>query len=64
MSHYRIRLDRSASSVVVTCACGWRDLTLTRIAASRAAAAHEASCHPGQTRARKALDNATRRLSR
>ena len=64
MSHYRIKLDRSASSVVVTCTCGWRDLALEPLQAQRIAASHEASCHPGQVSARKMLAEATRRLSR
>lgn len=55
-------IDASTSSCVVVCRdCGWRALTLDRMAARRQAASHERRAHPGQTLASKALSEATRR---
>ena len=59
-----IRLDRSASSVLVVCSCGWRDLALNAAAARALACAHEASCHPETQTYRQATCHAARRIVR
>lgn len=61
MSPARIRLDRAASSTLVVCSCGWRELALSDAAAWRLATAHEAACHPDTQRARQAACHAARR---
>lgn len=45
---HRIKLDGTPHSVVVTCSCGWRDVTTTRASGHIIAAAHELRAHPGQ----------------
>lgn len=66
MARASIRLDRSATSIVVTCAdCPhWAAFQFDELAAWRSAAAHEERCHPERTRARNSLLLATRRAIR
>lgn len=49
-----IVVDRSPSSVVAVCPCGWRTVTATLDATRAAAAAHEQRAHPDRKRARSA----------
>lgn len=58
---YRIRLDRSASSVVVVCTCGWRAIRTRAPAAHSAALDHERACHPGGRQAYMMVAKATER---
>jgi hypothetical protein len=41
----RVKFDRSPSTVVVLCGCGWREVTTTRPAADQAATAHLHAAH-------------------
>lgn len=56
MRQQRIILDVSPNTIVVLCnTCpSWREVCTTYPAARRAASLHEASCHPGDNRAREA----------
>lgn len=47
----RVRLDYSASSVLVVCTCGWREVTLGRPAARLVGAAHLQRTHHDAKRA-------------
>lgn len=62
-----IRVDSTAFSTVVRCdRCAgwyWAGLGGERDRAHRVAAAHEASCHPGDTAAREAAKKYTGRHS-
>lgn len=54
----RTRVDQGdwrARVAVALCACGWRGLGVSRLAALERAADHERVCHPGDDHARKAL---------
>lgn len=55
--------DRNARVAVAVCACGWRGLGTSRLAALERAADHERVCHPGDENARDLLrkEHATRR---
>lgn len=58
-----IRLDRSASTVLAVCECGWRSLAGTDLAAWDAGRTHERQCHPGQQAAARAYDQTRRRAT-
>ncbi|ERH31096.1 hypothetical protein QU668_10585 [Schaalia sp. HMT-877] len=64
MSPARIRLDRSASSVLAVCSCGWRDISVTESGARALACAHESACHPETQVARQAACHARARRVR
>lgn len=50
-----IRIDRSGSTCLAVCCCGWRGTTTTLDAvARRQAVAHEIAQHPGDHHARRA----------
>lgn len=49
-----IRYDRSPSSIIVMCSCGWREITLTKQGAWRVAVSHEEGSHPGRYQVRNA----------
>jgi hypothetical protein len=56
------RIDRSPTSLLPVCTCGWRGVTVTTPAAAhRQTVAHEAETHPTSHRARDAAARATRR---
>lgn len=56
-----ITIDRSASTALAVCSCGWRSLASNDVRAWRAGAEHERNCHPGHTEASSNLVAATRR---
>ncbi|ARU50157.1 hypothetical protein CBR64_00120 [Cellulosimicrobium cellulans] len=48
-------IDRSSSSEISICACGWRALELDHLQLLRAMRHHEIVAHPGEDHARKML---------
>lgn len=58
----RCRLDKSPTTTLPVCTCGWRGHTTTVAdRARREAIAHELDAHPGEHHARDAAKKARRR---
>jgi hypothetical protein len=54
-------VDATVWSCVMVCECGWRAVTLDRLAGWRAARDHERRAHPGQLHAATRVSQNTRR---
>lgn len=55
----RIHVDRSVTTWLPLCECGWRGMPeLSHMAALESARRHEACAHPGDKQALRALANA------
>lgn len=53
-----IHFDRTRSSVLAWCDCGWREICVTPDGAHRVAGEHERNVHPKEMRARNTMYHA------